>query len=73
MLACSIPGVNCATDITLVNCPSQFNITKANQTTADNVNFIESFYSTFQTSADNARIENIVVTGDTADLWAYIK
>lgn len=40
LLIASIPRASCATDITLVNCPSQFNLTKANQTTVDNVNLI---------------------------------
>lgn len=34
---------------------------------------INSFYSSFVSTSDNIRIENIVLTGDTDDLWAYIR
>ncbi len=63
----------CTTDITLLNCPSQFNLSKANETQSADVELINSFYSSFVSASDNDRIENIVLTGDTEDLWAYIK
>lgn len=63
----------CTTDITLLNCPSQFNLSKANETQPADVELINSFYSSFVSTTDNDRIENIVLTGDTEDLWAYIK
>ena len=63
----------CTTDITLLNCPSQCNLSKANETQPADVELINSFYSSFVSTTDNDRIENIVLTGDTEDLWAYIK
>lgn len=68
-----IPSIHCSTDITLLNCPSQFNISKANITTAQDVSLINTFYAGFKSNVDNARIENIVVSGDTDDLWVFIK
>ena len=68
-----IPSIHCSTDITLLNCPSQFNISKANITTAQDVSLINTFYSGFSSNVDNARIENIVVSGDTDDLWSAQK
>lgn len=61
------------TDVTLLNCPSQHNLTKANITTEAQVNLINSFYSIFKSDTDYTRIENVVLSGDTKDLWSYIK
>lgn len=61
------------TDITLQNCPSQYNITKANQTTDADARLINAFYSGFSTSADSARVEEIVLTGNRQELQSYIR
>lgn len=61
-----------STDISLQNCPSQFNLTEANQTTKEDENFVKSFYLGFSNIADRARIEEIVVTGNKTALKQYI-
>lgn len=66
--------VNCLayTDITSQNCPSQFDVSSANITKGDTAAKLGAFlYSGFQTSSGKARVQNIVVKGDTKDLAKY--
>lgn len=60
------------TDITLLNCPSQFNFTKANETTAGARQAAQFFYSAFRTTENIDKVERIVLTGNTDDLATYM-
>ena len=53
------------TDITMLNCPAQFDISKYNSTTDSTVADMGSFiYAGFQSEANKDRVVEIVTTGD---------
>ena len=59
--------------LTMQNCPAQFNVTSANTTSSTAAANLGSFlYSAFQTPAAKARVQAIVITGNTNDLSTYI-
>ena len=58
-----LTGTNCITDITLMNCPAQYNLTHANLTVNASESLIEFFFAGMD-SDDKATVETIVVTGD---------
>lgn len=60
------------TDITMLNCPAQFDLNAFNTTTDTTVASMGSFiYSGFSSESNKQRVEKIVVTGDKNDLEAY--
>lgn len=60
------------TDITTQNCPAQFNVATANTTTSTAAASLGAFlYSGFQSPSSKARVEAIVIGGNTSDLDAY--
>lgn len=60
------------TDITMQNCPSQFDVSSANVTKGNTAANLGAFlYSGFQSSSTKTRVQNIVVKGDTKDLLKY--
>lgn len=59
-------------DLTMLNCPAQFNVTSANTTASNAASTLGAFlYSGFQSSASQARVQSIVINGNTADLDKY--
>jgi len=61
------------TNITTLNCPSQFNVTLANSTTDTTVaNFGAFVYGAFQSASSQARVNSIVVNSDYNGLSSYI-
>lgn len=53
------------TDITMLNCPAQFNITEYNSTSDTTVATMGAFiYAGYKSEASRKRVEKIVVTGD---------
>lgn len=53
------------TDITMLNCPAQFNISEYNSTSDTTVATMGSFiYAGFKSEASRQRVEKIVVSGD---------
>lgn len=64
-----------AGDISYSKCPSSFDMNKANVTTEEAIilaNRGSSLFSSFLTTANQARIEKIVIEGDTKDLLNYL-
>ena len=60
------------TDLTLLNCPAQFNVTQYNITADTTTTTLGKFlYSSFQTASSKNRVRSIVVSGDTASLSSY--
>lgn len=60
------------TDITNQNCPAQFNVTTANITTSTAAASLGAFlYSGFQSPSSVARVQGIVIGGNTKDLNNY--
>ena len=53
------------TDITLFNCPAQFNVSSYNTTDDDTMANLGNFlYSAFETDSHKKKVRNIVVSGD---------
>lgn len=65
------PGL-CVTDISLQNCPSQYNLTLASSVTEGDRSLAAQFYAGFASEADNARIQVIVTSGNKEALRAYM-
>ena len=66
--------VHCSaySDLTMLNCPAQFNVTTANKTTSTAASSLGAFlYAGFQSPAAKARVESIVITGNTVELDKY--
>jgi hypothetical protein len=60
------------TDITMLNCPAQFNVTAYNDTSDSTAASIGAFvYAAFATQANKDRVEAIVVGGNTEELQNY--
>lgn len=74
LLLLGVAAVSLAySDITMLNCPAQFDVTASNVTTDNAAATIGSVvYGAFQTEAAKKRVKSIVVNGDTKDLSAYI-
>ncbi len=60
-------------DVTMLNCPAQFNITLFNLTSDPTLSTTGAFvYGAFSTPANQQRVESIVVNGDYAALGDYV-
>jgi hypothetical protein len=64
--------VLCITDLTYLNCPDKFDINSVNITTSSSSSIINFFYSAYDNPTHTARVENIVIEGNTVDLSLYI-
>jgi hypothetical protein len=59
-------------DITLLNCPAQFNVNEYNVTTDTAATSLGAFiYAGFESDAAKARVEGIVTTGNTQQQQQY--
>lgn len=52
------------TDITLLNCPSQFDLALANSTANASQSLIDFFFEGYAGSKDEARVQEIVISGN---------
>ena len=67
-----LPLLQAYTDITLLNCPAQFDIVKYNSTTDTTVSTMGPLvYAGFSSSASTDRVNQIVITGDQPQLEEY--
>ena len=73
VLLALLPAALQYTDITMKNCPSQFDIASTNITTDTTAASLGAFvYAGFQSQKQQDRVETIIVNGDTAALSAYV-
>lgn len=73
VLVALLPTALAYTDITMKNCPSQFDIAATNLTTDNTAASLGAFvYAGFQSQKQQDRVETIIVKGDTAELSSYV-
>ena len=66
ILLCIVPVFYAYTDITMLNCPAQFNIEQYNITTDTTVASMgPMIYAGFSSSSSQDRVNEIVINGDT--------
>jgi len=65
--------ISAYTDVTMLNCPAQFNITNYNVTTDTTVATMGSFvYGALTSQSNQQKVQDIVVKGDYSELDSYI-
>ena len=60
------------TDITLLNCPAQYNMTYYNLTINASESLIELFFGGFEDTSEGERVKEIVISGDYDALKTYM-